>query len=611
MKTNKIFTANYLVRQLPQATAFINKKFEFVYVSDLWNHEFEVDNIDILGKSIYSTLNIKSNDWKNCLKKSIKGTPGKITIRNQNETKWLEWKNIPWYDEKENIIGAIVQLSDITEHISTGFKLEKLEILFNEKSEITKTGTWEYDAITEKVHWCHITKAIHEVPEDFEPSLELAIGFFMHGYCRNAIFMAIENALSNGFSWSGKLEILTANGMEKTVNVVIKPIFHNEKLFGLIGSYQDVTEQIKAEKKTKENERLLQTLIDNLPISLYIKDRESRKILVNKAECDFVGLGGPEKIIGKNDFDLFEKETAQIARDEDLRLMTTLEPVLAREHICVKKDGSKTTFSVYKVPFFNEQNEVAGVMGMSIDISEIKQKEKELNDLIEVTLKQNKKLIEFAHIVSHNLRSHTANFSMLLGFLIDEENEQEKDKILKMLSHSSDSLLETLNNLNEVVAINTNLTIEKEMVKLRDYVNMVEENLKGFLINNNAKIRNQISEDVEINVYPSYLKSILMNFITNAIKFKMPNRKPVVILSTRRRNGYTVLSIEDNSSGIDLKKYGDKLFGMYKTFHDHKEAKGIGLYVSKNQILAMNGKVEVDSTVGIGSTFKIYFNEKN
>ena len=82
-------------------------------------------------------------------------------------------------------------------------------------------------------------------------------------------------------------------------------------------------------------------------------------------------------------------------------------------------------------------------------------------------------------------------------------------------------------------------------------------------------------------------------------------------MSTTQIEGNTVLSIADNGLGIDLKKYGDKLFGMYKTFHNHCEARGIGLYITKNQIDAMNGKVEVLSEVGKGTTFNIYFNERN
>ena len=180
-----------------------------------------------------------------------------------------------------------------------------------------------------------------------------------------------------------------------------------------------------------------------------------------------------------------------------------------------------------------------------------------------------------------------------------------------MLTEASDNLLETLENLNEVVAISTNVNLEKKPTYLNKKIQTVEQNLAAFLKKNNATIINKVPEDLQIRVIPAYIDSILMNFITNSVKYKDAKRDPIITLSINRNDQYTILSIEDNGLGIDLKKYGDKLFGMYKTFHHNSDARGIGLYISKNQIEAMNGKVMVCSEVGKGTTFNIYFNEKN
>jgi PAS domain S-box-containing protein len=344
---------------------------------------------------------------------------------------------------------------------------------------------------------------------------------------------------------------------------------------------------------------------------VYIKDRESKKILVNKAECHYLGVKDATEILGKDDFDLYDDEIAQISREEDLKVINTLEPIISRETINVKKDGSITTFLTSKIPLMDNHNKAYGLVGISLDISNLKQKEAELRDLINVTSVQNKKLINFAHIVSHNLRSHSANFSMLLDFLINETCREERENITKMLIDASDNLLDTLENLNDVVEINTNTNLDKQPLPLNESIVKVEQNLAAFLKNNNAKIINTISKNMIINVIPAYLESILMNFMTNAIKYKEPTRNPVITLSALKKGIYTILTIKDNGLGIDLKKHGDKLFGMYKTFHNHKDARGIGLYITKNQIEAMNGKVTVDSNPGKGTTFKIYFNEQD
>ena len=228
-----------------------------------------------------------------------------------------------------------------------------------------------------------------------------------------------------------------------------------------------------------------------------------------------------------------------------------------------------------------------------------------------MTSEQNKKLINFAHIVSHNLRSHSANFSMLLDFLINEKDGEERKNIIDMLVEASDNLLETLENLNDVVTINTNTSLTKTPIGLRNAVVKVGHNLSAFLQNNNARVINRISDKIEVPVVPAYLDSILMNIITNGIKYKDPSRNPIIELRAMKTEDYTVLSISDNGMGLDLNKYKHKLFGMYKTFHNNPDSRGIGLYITKNQIDAMNGKITMTSEVGKGSTFNIYFNENN
>ena len=105
----------------------------------------------------------------------------------------------------------------------------------------------------------------------------------------------------------------------------------------------------------------------------------------------------------------------------------------------------------------------------------------------------------------------------------------------------------------------------------------------------------------------SYMESILLNFLTNALRYSDPARKPVIDISGYKENGAWILEISDNGIGIDLDQYGDKVFGLYKTFTDRKDSRGVGLFITKNQINAMGGEVSVDSEPGVGTTFKVYF----
>ncbi|MEO1012704.1 MAG: PAS domain-containing protein [Bacteroidota bacterium] len=615
LRERKMLAGNYLIKQLPRATVYLNKKFEIIHASDTWISYFCIKDHDIIGKSIFRLMGCSKQQWRSALSKCLDGIPAKTTQeRHLDETgneKWFEWSAIPWYNEEENVVGVIVEVEDVTKKVDTQLELEKLKFLLHEKSEIAKIGSWEYCATSNKVTWCPMTRMIHEVPEGYVPTLEKGIDFYKTGYSRNTISMVVDRAISIKTPWSEKLQIVTANGTEKWVIAAGKPVYKDEEFKGLIGTFQDVSDQVLADMKIRENEQLLNTLIDHLPLNVFIKDRQFRKILVNKSECDYLGVSGPEEVLGKTDEAFYDKETARITKEDDVNVMTLQKPILGEERTSIKNNGEKVTFLTSKIPLVGEDNSTNGLVGISMDITSLKQKEEELMDLINVTSLQNKKLVNFAHIVSHNLRSHAANFSMLLDFLVNEEEESEKRNIIDMLLGASDNLMETLDNLNEVVAIRTNANREKEEVNLNGRIRNVLQGLTSLIIENRATIVNTVPDTLSVNGVPAYVDSILINFITNAIKYKSPDRDPVINLSATKKRGYTLVSIEDNGLGIDLKKYGDKLFGMYKTFHENKDAKGIGLYITKNQIEAMNGKVIACSEVGKGTTFKIYFDEKN
>jgi PAS domain S-box-containing protein len=611
LKDNKTISTSFLVKQLPIPTLFVDMKLKIVYASDKLTSVFCDDRINIVGQSLFTIFPELNPKWKDALIESLIGTSNPMGIQSDIDAsgneKFYEWSNATWYDSDENIIGAIIQINDVTSAIESDIALEKATILLKQQSELSKIGIWEYDLQKKTMHWCAMTKKIHEVALDYEPNIDIAIDFYKKGHNRNTISMAVFEATAKGEPWSLKLQIITAKGNEKWIMTAGKPIFKNGEVVRIMGTFQDIHEQVISELKTKGDAILLNALIDNLPLNVFIKDRDSKKILVNKSECDYLGVTDANELLGKTDFDIYPFETAKLSRDEDLKVMETLKPILGQESISIKNDGTETSFLSSKIPLLDENGHATGLVGISLDINNLKQKEKELRNLINVTSLQNKKLINFAHIVSHNLRSHSANFSMLLDFLINEKNEEEKDKILDMLIQTSDNLLDTLENLNEVVTLNTNTQAKKETINLHDKIINVQQNLSDLTDTNKLYIINTVSKDVNIEIVPAYLDSILINFITNGVKYKHPDREPILKFSTEKKGGYTLLNIEDNGIGINMEKYGSKLFGMYKTFHTNKDSRGIGLYITKNQVEAMQGKIEVESKVGEGTKFKVFF----
>ncbi len=615
MKNTKSFTRSYLIKQLPSATAYLNTDLELVHASDNWIEALDLTKKNVFGKNIYELLEHADEDWLDSLNDSLLGYHRKgLTsfVNNDGFEKWFEWMHLPWYDEHENIIGTIMQVNDISESYGDQLEIERLQSLLQSQSEIAKVGVWEFNLITKKLRWCQMTKKIHEVSEDFEPSIETGIDFYKQGHSRNTISMLVHKAIADGTPFSEKLQIVTAKNNEKWILSAGKAISKEGKLIRLIGTFQDIDEQVKSEIKTQENQKLLNTLLDSLPMNVYVKDKESRKILVNQSECEYLGVRDKKELLGKNDFELYDKSIARISRDEDVEVMKTLTPIIGKETISVKKDGTSTTFLTSKIPLLDMDGNANGVIGLSMDITQLKEKENELRNLINVTAIQNKKLISFAHIVSHNLRSHTANFSMLLNFLVKEKDETEKKRIINMLTYASDNLMRTLEDLNEVVSINTNVNVERKSLNMNKKLRKIQQNLSALLDEHRVTIVNEIADTFSVWSVPAYLESILLNLITNAVKYRHPERELVIRFKAFNKGGFTIFSIEDNGMGIDMAKNGEKLFGMYKTFHNNEDSRGIGLYITKNQVEAMGGSIKASSELNKGTTFNVYFkNEEN
>jgi PAS domain S-box-containing protein len=258
---------------------------------------------------------------------------------------------------------------------------------------------------------------------------------------------------------------------------------------------------------------------------------------------------------------------------------------------------------------YNYEGRAVSMFGTIQDITESKLMELELNNSYNVAREQNNRLLNFSYIVSHNLRMHAVNIQSLLELINEAETETEKTELMTHVKTTSGQLNETLHHLNDVVAMQSTVSLEVKSVSLNTYVKNAIGLLKTKIDEKQATIINHISDDLMINYNPAYLDSILLNFLSNAVKYSNPDRKPEVTLSFHpagSASAYTgVLEIADNGIGIDLKNNREKLFGMYKTFHGNKDAKGIGLFMTKYQIEAMGGQVTVESKVGQGTKFRI------
>jgi len=258
----------------------------------------------------------------------------------------------------------------------------------------------------------------------------------------------------------------------------------------------------------------------------------------------------------------------------------------------------------------DENGKPLRVIGTHTDVSLQKEKELELLKTMKLYSDQNSRLLNFSHIVSHNLNTQAGNIKSILDFIDGDVDKQTINEMLLHLRTVSNDLNDTISNLTQIVKTQSNINIAVAPLKLYEYIEKTISTIKRYDKQTNVSIINNVPKYLKINFNPAYLESVLLNFTTNAIKYAHPDRDPVIVFDFGiEPEGYKSLKITDNGLGIDLAVYGDLLFGMYKTFHKHEEARGIGLYITRNQIEAMKGSVFVESEVGAGTSFKIVFND--
>ena len=194
------------------------------------------------------------------------------------------------------------------------------------------------------------------------------------------------------------------------------------------------------------------------------------------------------------------------------------------------KDGSYYWVDNTIVPFLDAQGRPYQYISIRIEITERKLAEMELQKSYNLATDQNKRLLNFSYIVSHNLRSHASNIKTILSFLQEAPDPEERQMMLNHLETVATRLDETLHNLNEVVSIQQNENLQIETLELNEYIQKTLLLLQAQIALKNANIRCNIPTGVAVQYNPAYLESILFNFVSNALEYSHPDRIPDISL---------------------------------------------------------------------------------
>lgn len=229
----------------------------------------------------------------------------------------------------------------------------------------------------------------------------------------------------------------------------------------------------------------------------------------------------------------------------------------------------------------------------------------ERTQMLDQLEKQKTQLNEFAHILAHNMRAPLANLQLLHDMAYESEDIEEKLMLMEKQKSVLDSLGESLDELVDAVQVKMDFSVTPDHVEFEPCLQKALKPLQGELLASGATVEGDFTKARAAYFPAPYLDSILFNLVSNALKYRSPDRTPHIRLKSYKKDGWTYLEVSDNGLGIDLKQHRGNMFKLRKTFHAHPRAKGFGLFITKTQIETMGGSIDVESVPDVGSTFSL------
>ena len=632
---NKIKESNernmIFIEQAPGAIAMFDSNMCYMAASKQWIKDYKLTGLDLIGKSHYEIFPEIGDDWKkihqDCLNGEINQCDESIFEREDGSTQWITWDVRPWYLYENKIGGIIMYTADITHIKQKDLEKRKTEEILDKTNEVARIGTWEVNLKSNTIHWSRITKEIHEVPQDYQPELTTAINFFKPGESRDQIQKAVGEAIENGIPYDLEVELTTLKGNNIWARAIGQAEFEKGKCSRLYGVFQDITKIKHTEKTLSRANEELKAIFNNESISIIVTDPNgtithfntgAERMLHYSAE-EMIEIKNPiilhlENEVNQQGIQLSEKLGREIKGFEVLAEIAKNGNQKSEEWTYVRKDGSILHVLLTITALKSDDGEILGFLETGIDVTEKLENQhnlliakENLEILAEKLSGQNKQLANFAHITSHNLRSPVGNLNTLLSLYNDSDDDEEKTLLFEKFGIVIGHLTSTLNSLIEALLIKEKSITNLENIEFESVFKKIKEIVTAQIMETKTEIKADFSLAPNLLYNNEYLESILLNLLTNAIKYRSPERNPKIEIKTYLIDDKTVLTFSDNGLGINLDRHKDKLFGLHKTFHRNSDAKGVGLYLTKTQIESMGGTISAESEVDKGTTFKIVF----
>lgn len=525
-------------------------------------------------------------------------------IGKDKSIRWIEIKAVPHFsnDQIYTVDGVI---SDITQWKETEEQIKQAEAVLSEAQKMAQMGNWNFDLVKQELTWSDGLKEIYWADESLIPSND-HFDQLVHPDDRLRLTHEVDKMIRLGKNMKTSFRIKNQAGEIKILQGENRIEFNKDGVTTrLYGTLQDVTSVKLAEDTLKKSEANLRTLLDHTDAAYILVDQQLKIISYSQLAKEIAEFRGHYKELeGNSILDYF-------AKNKRARLQRIVDDVInghnmSYETNVIEKDGSEKWYALKWIGVNDDEQQYWGFILSIKDITEQKNIAKAQNDTTSELIRRNKDLEQFTYVVSHNLRAPVANIMGISDLLGEMESDPSAVSELMLGLRTSIKNLDTvIKDLNYVLAVKKDAPERmKELVEIQTLVSEIKSSINNLIVSEHMTFEYQLEEE-KIFTVRGYLYSIFYNLILNSIKYRQADLSPRMIIKTYLTGKHLNIIFEDNGKGIDLKKYGSQLFGLYKRFDIDVEGKGMGLFMVKTQVEDLGGTIQVKSEPGKGSAFHI------
>lgn len=400
------------------------------------------------------------------------------------------------------------------------------------------------------------------------------------------------------------------DGSEFPIEISLSPLHTGEGIL-VSAAIRDVTEREQNRAELIHERDLLKTLMDSIPDTIYFKDTESRFTRINQAQVTVLGVNDASEAIGKTDLDFQAPELAKGFYAEEQEIIRSGEPLIDRVEFNPTPDGKPRWFSATKVPIFDRDGAINGIVGISRDITERMITQAEIHRLNQDLEKRaaeleslNNELESFSYSVSHDLRAPLRTIDGFSHALLEDYGErlpEEGHAYLARVRAAAQRMGELIDDLLALSRV-TRATAEQKRV---DLSTLAEKILNGLLREKpDRRVTFSVAKGLIVEGDPQLLRIALENLLGNAWKFTSKVEHAQIEVGIQDDTEEPTYFVRDNGAGFNM-AYADKLFGPFQRLHRMNEypGTGIGLATVQRIIRRHGGRIWAESSIGKGATF--------